>query len=67
MTRKIRVNTVEQMRGGLTLASGGDKNYKNVAYSRDFFQPGGLIPGSTHSFTHKASGGGKTVDFYSGL
>ena len=67
MTRKIRVNTVEQMRGGLPMAAGGDKNYTTVAYSQNFYQPGGLVVGSTHNFTHKSSGGGKTVDFYSGL
>jgi hypothetical protein len=67
MTQKVRVRSLAQQRGNLAFASMGDKNYKAVEYSPRFFQPGGLIPGSTHNNDHLKTQCGKAVDFYSGL
>lgn len=55
------------MRNGVPIASLGDKNYRAVEYETGFFQPGGLIAGSTNRTSLKTSGNGKAVDFYSGL
>lgn len=67
MTQKARVNTISEMRGGYPLTSLGDKIYKAVEYEQGFFNKGGLIPGSTNKKMPKNSGGGKAIDFYSGL
>jgi hypothetical protein len=55
------------MRGDYPIASLGDKNYKAVEYDSGFFFGGGLITGSTNRKNIKSAGGGKTVDFYTGL
>lgn len=55
------------MRGDYPIASLGDKNYKAVEYDSGFFFAGGLITGSTNRKNIKSAGGGKAVDFYTGL
>lgn len=67
MTAKARVNDLNGQRGGYPMTSLGDKNYKAVEYESGFFRGGGIIPGSTNKVWPKNSGGGKAVDFYSGL
>lgn len=50
MNRKKRINSLEQQRNYYKLANKGDKNYRYVDCSQDFFKEGGLIPGSTNIF-----------------
>jgi hypothetical protein len=45
MNSKIRIADLEVQRNGLTLASLGDKPYRNPDYSKDYFKDGGLVPG----------------------
>ena len=67
ISSKKRIQTISEMRGGYPLASLGDKNYKAVEYDPGFFNAGGLIVGSTNRKQLKSAGGGKAVDFYTGL
>jgi hypothetical protein len=67
MTSKKRVSNISEMRGDYPIASLGDKNYKAVEYDPGFFNAGGLIVGSTNKQQTKSAGGGKAVDFYTGL
>lgn len=55
------------MRNGLPLIAPGDKNYKNPEYSNNFFQEGGLIPGSTNILNYKQSNSKKSYFFYETL
>ena len=47
MQKKIRIEGLEGMRNKISSAALGDKYYKYPEYSPDFYQAGGLIPGST--------------------
>lgn len=67
MTKKNRVTGIEQQRASYPMTSLGDKIYKAVEYQSGFFVSGGLVVGSTNNFKNTSSGGGKTVDFYTGL
>lgn len=67
MTQKSRVKTLNDVRNGYPISSLGDKNYKAVEYESGFFREGGLVAGSTNKTMPKSSGGGKAVDFYTGL
>ena len=67
MTKKHRVSTMDQTRGGYPIASLGDKIYKAVEYEPGFFRAGGLIAGSTNTLKIGTSSNGKAVDFYTGL
>ncbi|CAI2378039.1 unnamed protein product [Moneuplotes crassus] len=66
MGRKKRID-FDQMRNGIGVNSLGDKKYKAVEYSEQFFHEGGLIAGSTHQVKIKSVGNAKAIDFYSGL
>ena len=48
MTRKKRINSLEERRNYFKMVNPGDKNYRYVDCSADFFKGGGLIPGSTN-------------------
>ncbi len=47
MGKKIRIQTMYEMRNGLPMQSLGDKIYKAPEYIPGFFKEGGLIVGST--------------------
>ena len=48
MTRKKRLNSLEERRNFFKIVNPGDKNFRYVDCSTDFFKEGGLIPGSTN-------------------
>ena len=48
MTRKKRINSLEQQRNYYSIVNPGDKNYRYAECSENFFKEGGLIPGSTN-------------------
>jgi hypothetical protein len=48
MKRKKKLNGPEMLRNRIGVASLGDKSYKYPEYSPNFYESGGLIPGSTH-------------------
>ena len=48
MNRKRRINSLEQQRNYYKIINRGDKNYRYVDCTEDFFKKGGLIPGSTN-------------------
>ena len=48
MTRKKRINSLEQQRNYYNIVNPGDKNYRYAECSENFFKEGGLIPGSTN-------------------
>ncbi len=44
--KHIDINELSSLRNQLNVKSLGDKNYKHPDYSKNFYQDGGLIPGS---------------------
>ena len=48
MQRKIRLYGLEPQRNNLAVKAMGDKPYKYPEYASNFYNDGGLIPGSTH-------------------
>ena len=48
MARKKRINSLEERRNFFKIVNPGDKNFRYVDCSTDFFKEGGLIPGSTN-------------------
>ncbi len=48
MNKKKRIYTLKQQRNDFKEINPGDKNYRYVEYSPDFFKEGGLIVGSTN-------------------
>ena len=55
MSRKKRIFSLNQQRNGMITTNLGDKNYKNVDNSPDFFKEGGLIVGSTNRINYNKS------------
>lgn len=55
------------MRNGFPVIAPGDKSYKNPEYSNNFFQEGGLIPGSTNVFYYNKTVSRKNYFFYETL
>lgn len=49
ITRKKRINSLEEQRNFIKLANPGDKNFRYAEQSPDFFKQEGLIVGSTNS------------------
>ena len=49
MNRKKRIKSLRQQRNNYRIGNNGDKTYKYVEYSPDFFKERGLIPGSTNT------------------
>lgn len=54
MGQKIRINTLYEMKNGLSSNNPGDKIYKNPECEPGFYKGGELIPGSSNKlpFTH---------------
>jgi hypothetical protein len=65
--QKAKLPTLEARRNFLSAYSPGDKIYRNVEYSPDFFKEGGLIVGSTNKISYNKSSGKKLNLFYSSL
>ena len=52
MNRKKRLLSLDERRNRMFNTNPGDKNYKNVDNSADFFKEGGLIVGSTNKMNY---------------
>jgi len=48
MGRRRVIDSLEELRNQIEMRSGGDKIYKHPEYAPGFFQPGGLVVGSTN-------------------
>jgi hypothetical protein len=48
MQRKGRIYGLHALRNSIGISTLGDKAYKYPEYSQNFYNSGGLIPGSTH-------------------
>jgi hypothetical protein len=60
---KKRVMDYSDTRNGISVASLGDKNYKDTTYAPDFYKVPGLYPGSSNKFYPKNVARKKQVDF----
>jgi len=63
MGRKIRINTISEMRNGLPLEVPGDKIYRNPECLPGFFKDRGLIVGSTNKTNYSKTVGKKAKIF----
>lgn len=64
---KNRIRSLSQLRNGLPVKIPGEKSYKNPEYSNNFFQEGGLVPGSTNGFNYHKTVSRKNYYFYETL
>ena len=67
MTRKKRVLSLYEQRNQMMNANPGDKNYKCVENSPDFFKDGGLIVGSTNRINYNKTTRKGEDNFYQTL
>ena len=67
MTRKKRILSLYEQRNGMINTNLGDKTYKNVDNSPDFFKEGGLIVGSTNKINYNKTTRKGEDNFYQTL
>ena len=67
MNRKKRLLSLDDRRNGMFNSNPGDKNYKNVDNSTDFFKEGGLIVGSTNKLNYNKTTRRGEDNFYQTL
>ena len=67
MTRKKRILSLYEQRNKMINSNPGDKSYKNVDNSIDFFKEGGLIVGSTNKINYNKSTRKGEDNFYETL
>ena len=67
MTRKKRILSLYEQRNGMINSNLGDKTYKNVDNSPDFFKEGGLIVGSTNRINYNKTTRKGEDNFYQTL
>jgi len=67
MCPKARIRNLSRMRNGFQVIAPGDKSYKNPEYSSNFYQEGGLIPGSTNILSYNKTVSRKNFFFYDTL
>ena len=67
MTRKKRILSLYEQRNGMISFNLGDKNYKNVENSVDFFKEGGLIVGSSNRINYNKNTRRGESNFYQTL
>ena len=67
MTRKKRILSLCEQRNGMISFNLGDKNYKNVENSVDFFKEGGLIVGSSNRINYNKNTRRGESNFYQTL
>lgn len=65
--KKKRLPHLEFVRNGMPIISPGDKHYKNVEYSPDFFKLEGLVVGSTNKEHFSKSSAKKGDNFFDSL
>lgn len=65
--RKKLVTSLDARRNFMPIIAPGDKIYRNVDYSPDFFKEGGLAVGSTNSARYNKTCGKKANNFYDTL
>ena len=64
INRKKLVTSLDERRNNMPIIAPGDKLYRNVDYSSDFFKEGGLVTGSTNSARYNKTVGKKANNFY---
>jgi hypothetical protein len=64
INRKKLVTSLSERRNDMPIIAPGDKLYRNVDYSTDFFKEGGLVIGSTNSARYNKTVGKKANNFY---
>jgi hypothetical protein len=67
INRKKLVTSLDARRNFMPIIAPGDKLYRNVDYSPDFFKEGGLVVGSTNSARYNKTCGKKANNFYDTL
>ena len=67
MTRKKRILSLFEKCNGFVNSNPGNKNYKNVELSPDFFKEGGLIVGSSNRINYKRTTRKGEDNFYQTL
>jgi len=67
MTRKKRILSLYEQRNEMISFNPGDKTYKNVDNSPDFFKEGGLIVGSTNKIRYNKTTRRGEDNFYQTL
>ena len=67
MTRKKRILSLFEQTNGMINSNPGNKNYKNVENSPDFFKEGGLIVGSTNKLNYNKTTKRGEDNFYQTL
>ena len=67
MTRKKRILSLYEQRNKMINSNPGDKNYKCVENSPDFFKDGGLIVGSTNRMNYNKTTRKRDDNFYQNL
>lgn len=67
INRKKGVLNLDERRNYMPIIAPGDKIYRNVDYSVDFFKGGGLVVGSTNSARYNKTVGKKANNFYDTL
>ena len=67
MNRKKRLLSLDERRNEMFHCNPGDKNYKNVDNSTDFFKEGGLIVGSTNRMNYNKTTRRGEDNFYQTL
>jgi hypothetical protein len=64
MGNKKRLPTLDKIRNGLPIISPGDKIYRSVEYSPDYFKMEGLVVGSTNKLNNAKSTAKKGDNFF---
>lgn len=67
MNNKKLIKSLDERRNFMPIIAPGDKLYRNVDYSPDFFKEGGLAVGSTISARYNKTVGKKANNFYDTL
>lgn len=67
INRKKLVTSLDARRNFMPIIAPGDKLYRNVDYSPDFYKEGGLVVGSTNSARYNKTCGKKANNFYDTL
>lgn len=67
INRKKLVTSLDARRNFMPRIAPGDKLYRNVDYSPDFYKEGGLVVGSTNSARYNKTCGKKANNFYDTL
>lgn len=67
INRKKLIQSLDERRNFMPIIAPGDKLYRNVDYSPDFYKEGGLVVGSTNSARYNKTVGKKANNFYDTL